>query len=199
MTGACAEGWITAIGTATAGLSAAVALCFAIVQFRRGGFVYRVRLTIDNDYRVVRLAVENTGRMQGHIEYIEIQNRRSLKVRVGLAVRRQAGSYETVPGELWAASQGSRLRTIQVSPTPTGDVAIDLPAGHSFVAHIVRSSIDGSRGRDRRDAHLPFISSTDNIQNRHWLLVRVGFGDGRVASAVPTRNRSTYIPVGMVG
>ena len=67
--------WITAIGTAIGGVAAALALLFGIVQFRRAGFWYRVRPTVDEDKRVIRVAVLNTGRMLGHIDYVDRSSR----------------------------------------------------------------------------------------------------------------------------
>jgi hypothetical protein len=194
------QDWITAAGTLLTGLAAIGALGFGTWQFRRSGFTYRARATIDEDFRVIRIAVLNTGRTAGQIEYLEIRNRRSIRVRISLARQGQRGTYDIIPAQLLPGGTASRTTTIS-GQVQTGDVGIDLSPGHTLVTYAMRPLdadhlAHGYQDRDWRGKHPPFVGVDDDAaEKRRWILVRIGFGDGRVVNVVPKKTHGIFVPV----
>jgi hypothetical protein len=196
--GSAAADWIGAIGHLLGGGAAVVALLFGVRQFRRGGFTYRLYTSIDEEGRVIRITVSNTGRLAGYITEVNVVNRRSIVGRIRLVVSRRAGQYASISSEICPVTLRSQGTTVTLTAPqvirggavstalfPTGAVSVEVPPGAAFEAYIVRTA---KRSPIRED-HPPYVSTA---VRRRWLLVRIGFGDGRVAREVPQRVPGVY-------
>lgn len=192
------EGWLTAGGTALAGLAAAGALWFGAVQFHKSGFTFRVRATIDADLRVVQVVILNRGRQTGVVDFIEALIRPSLTARVKTRLSEGAQGAVTLDLEIWPAVR-TTTHSVSLDKKNTAlDAPVEIPPASSLIVFLMRPAIGGHD--TKRQFHPALVIAGDEIfpRKKRWLQVSVGFGDGRSARMVPKSTKGLFFPKGMV-